>query len=439
MQKARVILADDRAERRRELTELFDHPQIEYVECVSEADVLRCLEGVPCDIVIIGSVKSACCGAVALLEAIRLRQPACSAIFLDEHAHERAGNTALLTGIAIAISAPASTNGEPGLPSPATRSPAIRAARTLIGSGRSAMALRASIRKVAHADSNVLIAGDTGTGKELVAEAIHHGSARRHKPFVRLNCAAIPEALLESELFGHEKGSFTGANQLREGKLEQANGGTVLLDEIGEMSMTAQSKILRALEEKEVHRVGGGRRGVEVDFRIIAATNRDLRRAVEVGNFRADLYFRLNVWRIDVPSLRDRKEDIPELCDHFIRVFNQQFGLPISGLTKDAADLLVRYNWPGNVRELRNAIEYAFINHSSNMLQATDLPATILTDTDSSLFQQGTERDRLLATLVSCKWNKSKAAQQLNWSRMTLYRKMIKHQLADELASRAAC
>ena len=159
------------------------------------------------------------------------------------------------------------------------------------------MALRASIRKVAHAESNVLITGDTGTGKELVAESIHQGSSRREKPLIRLNCAAIPETLLESELFGHEKGAFTGANQLREGKLEQANGGTILLDEIGEMSMSAQSKILRALEGKEVQRVGGNR-SVSLDFRIIAATNRDLRRAVDAGTFPADLYFRMLDWEV---------------------------------------------------------------------------------------------------------------------------------------------
>jgi transcriptional regulator with GAF, ATPase, and Fis domain len=214
------------------------------------------------------------------------------------------------------------------------------------------------VRKVAKSNSTVLIRGETGTGKELVAGAIHHNSLRASRNFVKVNCAALQENLLESELFGHEKGAFTGADRQRIGRFEQADGGTLFLDEIGDMSASTQAKILRVLQEHEFERLGGTRT-IRVDVRLIAATNRDLSAMVAAGQFREDLYYRLNVVSVETPPLRERKEDILPLAMHFIRRYGSELKKRLDGLDNDAQKLLVRYNWPGNIRELENAIERA--------------------------------------------------------------------------------
>ena len=214
------------------------------------------------------------------------------------------------------------------------------------------------MRKVAKSNSTVLIRGETGTGKELIAGAIHHNSLRAARNFVKVNCAALQENLLESELFGHEKGAFTGADRQRIGRFEQADGGTLFLDEIGDMSASTQAKILRVLQEHEFERLGGTRT-IRVDVRLIAATNRDLSAMVAAGQFREDLYYRLNVVSVETPPLRERKDDILPLAMHFIRRFGSELKKRLDGLDNDAQKLLVRYNWPGNIRELENAIERA--------------------------------------------------------------------------------
>lgn len=298
----------------------------------------------------------------------------------------------------------------------------------LIGENPAMREIRAYIGKVASTDSNVLITGETGTGKELAAELIHRSSPRNQGPFVCINCAAIPDGLLESELFGYERGAFTGAHTVQEGKLKVAERGTAFFDEIGDMSVYAQAKILRAIESKEVHRLGG-RRSVPLNFRTISATNQEVDRLVEEGKFRKDLYFRLNVARLHLPPLRDRKEDIPVLFDHYIREFNRRFGRNVEGFTDEALEVLLRYEWPGNVRELKNLLEATFVNLPPSKISFIDLPEQFrrrLRDTEGL---PPTERDRLLSALFSTSWNKSKAAQQLHWSRMTLYRKMAKHHI----------
>jgi transcriptional regulator with PAS, ATPase and Fis domain len=288
--------------------------------------------------------------------------------------------------------------------------------------------INAYIRKVASTDSTVLITGESGTGKELVAQLIHQHSPRQQKPLLCINCAAIPDSLLESELFGYERGAFTGAHTSKEGQLKLADGGTVFLDEIGDMSPYAQAKILRAIESKEAQRLGG-KGSIPLNIRLLAATNQDLERLVSAGTFRKDLYFRLSVARIHLPPLRDRKQDIPLLFDHYIRELNRRFGLEVEGFTEEALEYLLHYDWPGNVRELKNLLEAIFVDSPSRRIGIMDLPEPF-----DKRFKQADrplqhERERMLSALFSTQWNRKKAAEQLRWSRMTLYRKMLKYDL----------
>lgn len=228
------------------------------------------------------------------------------------------------------------------------------------------------LERCADTDSTVLITGESGTGKELLARAVHRGSSRRNRPFVAVNCAALPEALVESELFGHAKGAYTGANNTRSGRVLAAQGGTLFLDEVGDLPLTAQSKLLRALQEREVTPVGSDT-PVACDVRVVAATHRDLRAMVDAGEFRLDLYYRLNVIRVHAAPLRERPEDIVPLAEHFIAMFNERAGRSVKGITAQTAAVLTAHPWPGNVRELSNAIERAVVLSTSSMLDTTAL------------------------------------------------------------------
>ena len=304
----------------------------------------------------------------------------------------------------------------------------------LIGSSAAITNLMFFLHKVATVDSNVLITGETGTGKEITAQIIHGRSSRAHKPFIAINCAALPDSLLESELFGYEKGAFTGAQTGFLGKLKMADGGTVFFDEIGDMSGYAQAKILRMLESKEVYPLGG-KRSIPLDIRIIAATNRNLETMIRQKEFREDLYFRLNVARIRLPPLRDRKDDIPELLNYYLSFFNKLFGKNLVGFEIEALSALLDYHWPGNVRELKNAMESIFIDSPLERIAFDDLPETIRANVTSEQFSENNEREKLLEALCLANWNKSKAAEQLQCSRMTLYRKMEKYNIrASEAA-----
>jgi two-component system response regulator AtoC len=246
----------------------------------------------------------------------------------------------------------------------------------LVGGSRAMEAVVRLIDRVGPTDSTVLVLGESGTGKELIAEAIHERSTRSTRPLVKLNCAAIPETLLESELFGHEKGAFTGAFTRKPGKFEQADGGTLLLDEIGDTTLATQAKILRALQEREFQRVGGSQT-LKVDVRILASTNKDLEKAVREGTFRDDLYFRLNVVTLNVPPLRDRRDEIPELADYFLAEANTRLKRGILRLAPDTLAALMEYGWPGNVRELRNMIERAAVVNDGDVLALTSFPQPI--------------------------------------------------------------
>jgi len=282
------------------------------------------------------------------------------------------------------------------------------------------------LKVVAKSNATVLIIGESGTGKELVARAIHSQSHRRSKPFVAVSCAALPESLLESELFGHERGSFTGAYAQKKGKFESANGGTLFLDEVGEMSANIQVHLLRVLEEKEFTRVGGNEL-IKADVRVVSATNKDLRRAIEEGEFREDLYYRLNVVTIELPPLRDRKEDIPILAEYFLDKFVLENQKEVAGFSPEATEFLLSYDWPGNVRELENSIERAVILARDSLITAGDLPHENMLAARSASIEKDlreVEKGHILNVLREADGNYSKAARILGISRMTLYKKV---------------
>jgi DNA-binding NtrC family response regulator len=302
----------------------------------------------------------------------------------------------------------------------------------LIGNSQRMQEVRDYIQRVARMDSNLLISGATGTGKELVAQLVHLNSARAAKPMVSVNCAAIPDSLLESELFGYERGAFTGAAARTEGKLRQAHTGTIFLDEIGDMSPCAQAKVLRAVEQKRIQRLGGNS-DVEVDVRIIVATHQDLERLAGEGKFRADLYFRLSVGRLELPPLSERKEDIRELVAHAVFEFNLRFGRNVRGVTEEALEYFMRYDWPGNVRELRNVLEACFITVRGPEIGLQDFPPYFRNRCENreqiKSPQTDADRDKVIRALMSTNWNRSEAARTLHWSRMTLYRKMVRYRI----------
>ncbi|WP_337865046.1 sigma-54 dependent transcriptional regulator [Ignavibacterium sp.] len=312
----------------------------------------------------------------------------------------------------------------------------------ILGRSKAIQKILELIEKVAPLDTRVLITGENGTGKELVARAIHKKSERKDKPFIEVNCAAIPNELIESELFGHEKGSFTGAVSQRIGKFELANKGIIFLDEIGDMSLQAQAKVLRAIEEGRIERVGGGKK-IEVDVRIIAATNKNIYDEIQKGNFREDLYHRLNVIPIHVPPLRERVEDIPILVEHFCKEITTKHKKPSVRFTDDAIKLLQAQPWTGNVRELRNIVERIIIIVDKKEISAKDIDF-LFTGTQASLdnlietsnsfqeFKEKAERAFILKQLKVNDWNISKTAEILDIQRSHLYTKMRKYGIEKE-------
>jgi two-component system, NtrC family, nitrogen regulation response regulator NtrX len=317
----------------------------------------------------------------------------------------------------------------------------------MVGKSYAIKALIDRVEKVADTPARVLITGENGTGKELVARAVHRQSARANGPFIEVNCAAIPSELIESELFGHMKGSFTGAITDRAGKFEQANGGTLFLDEIGDMSLAAQAKVLRVLQDGVVTRIGGSK-PIQVDVRVLAATNKNVEEEIANGRFREDLYYRLNVVPIHVPPLRDRREDIPLLAAHFIDSLTSRDGVAPRALLPEAVQRLSELDWPGNVRELRNTIERLLILSSGPRIGVADIDRLVgrrATEDASSLgslvecktfeeFKQAAERSFLLAKLREFDWNVSETARALDMPRSNLYKKIERYGLTRETA-----
>ncbi|UCE19757.1 MAG: sigma-54-dependent Fis family transcriptional regulator [Gemmatimonadota bacterium] len=285
------------------------------------------------------------------------------------------------------------------------------------------------VERVAESEATVLIQGQSGTGKELLANAVHYNSHRSEGPFIKVDCGSLPESLLESELFGHEKGAFTGAIKQKKGRFELADGGTIFLDEIGNMSAPLQQRLLRVLQERQFERVGGTRT-IKIDVRIIAATSKDLEQAVQAGTFREDLFYRLHVVVIELPPLRDRIEDVPVLAAHFLNTFAEQNNKNIRGISPEAFRLLMEYHWPGNVRELENTIEYAVVMCRDTIINANDLPTRIRTRKDitpSTYNLDENEKQLVEEVLEKTKYNIKRAAELLGISRTTLYSKIKKH------------
>lgn len=316
----------------------------------------------------------------------------------------------------------------------------------IVGNSQAMLDLLEEARQVAEARTTVLITGESGTGKELLARAIHRLSPRKDKPFVAVHCAALNENLLESELFGHEKGAFTGANERQIGRFERADGGSLFLDEIGEITPATQVKLLRVLESRSLERVGGSQ-PIQVDVRLLAATNRDLKAMVEAGTFRDDLYYRLNVVNLKLPALREHREDIPMLLNHYLRIAAEDNGKRLAAFTPEAVKVLTSYDWPGNIRELRNCVERMVVFARGSSLTLNDVPAEIrqavgeqlqakarrqqdeLSLSDNPLDIKANEKNVIIQALAQCGGNRSKAAERLGISRRTLHRKLHEYNI----------
>jgi DNA-binding NtrC family response regulator len=435
---ADVLIAWDDEALRSRLGRLLQARGYEVVEIRTAAGLLAELDTRGPRILILGSLRGGA-DPLQLAGDVRRQNPRTGVILLMSESSEERAVAAIRLGALDYFKAPFSLDVVAGSAARACEEPngagrdrpagrGERSEPTLLGTSASIREISAYIARVAASDSTVLITGETGTGKELAASLIHHRSPRHQRPFVCLNCAAIPDTLLESELFGFERGSFTGAHASRAGRLQQAEGGTIFFDEIGDMNPAAQPKILRAIETKEVHRVGG-RASIPVDVRVVAATNQELEGKVRDGQFREDLFYRLNVARIHLPPLRERQDDLPVLVNHYVHMFNQRFGRRVRGFTPEASAYLCRYSWPGNVRELRNVVEVIYINHPPELIAIADLPATFRRRVEETEGLPAEERTRVLSVLSATNWNKSQAAQRLHWSRMTLYRKMAKYRI----------
>ncbi len=299
---------------------------------------------------------------------------------------------------------------------------------SIIGKSSSMSAIVKTIASVRDSDSSVLIQGETGTGKEVIACNLHYIGKRYSRPFIAVNCAAIPKELMESELFGYEKGAFTGAATSKAGKFEVATEGTIFLDEIGELDLSVQAKLLRVLQEREVERLGSNKK-FKVNFRLISSTNRDLKKEVETGRFREDLYYRINVIQIDVPPLRERREDIPLLASEFLKGFSLRSNKPLT-LSDEVMDIFVNHEWPGNVRQLKNIIERAVVLAKGDRITLQELPADFLVQCQNTKNTSAVtplkvlERQAINDALLLCSGNKSKAAKQLGISRKTFYKRL---------------
>jgi DNA-binding NtrC family response regulator len=395
----------------------------------SPADLLRQLAPRP-TLVLLALYPASSSTWLAVAHKVRERSPRSKIVALVPESSEDLAICALRAGVHDYIRSPIAASVIAAAKSHLLHleCPSCEVPSGILGQSNSIVSLQSRLRRLASSDCNVLITGESGTGKELAAIAVHRFSSRRDAPLVCLNCAAIPDSLVESELFGYEKGAFTGADSSREGKIAAADQGVIFLDEIGDLSLFAQAKILRAVETKEIYRLGS-QNSTRVNVRIVTATHRNLEQMVTAGKFRQDLFFRLNIGRIHIPPLRERIEDLGILVSHYLREINRQMGTAVRGLTEEAWHILTTYAWPGNIRELRNVVESALVNATSEVIDACDLPPHLSMATVRDLSPR--ERDRLVEALLATRWNKTQAAQRLHWSRMTLYRKMAKYAVSS--------
>ena len=445
--KYRLLIVDDETDSRDALAELADRWGYEVQTASDGTEALRrAIEWHP-DVILTDLVMPNMDG-LWLLRALRAELPDCPVVLLTGRGTVQTAVQAIKEGAYDFIEKPLEISRlrvvlDRALEKKETmrevqllrrRLAALAPGTDMIGSGPAMQRVFELVKKVAPANASVVIAGESGTGKEVVARAIHSLSQRKDKPFVALNCGAIPPTLIESELFGYERGAFTGADQRRLGNFELAHGGTLFLDEVGELPIEMQGKFLRVLEERKVRRLGG-KSEVEVDVRVLCATNRDLKEEIKRGRFREDLYFRLHVFTIQLPALKERREDVPLLVQHFIEKFNGETGKHVQGMTPGAMNVLQGYAWPGNIRELRNTVERAMILTDGDVIDEEHLPPDMRpTRPEAAVLRvplgiqlREVEKEYILSSLQKNGGNKARTAEILGISEKTLYNKLNRY------------
>jgi two-component system, NtrC family, nitrogen regulation response regulator NtrX len=451
----RVLVVDDEPGVRAALVQLLEYEGVETRAVASAAEAFVAYEEFHPAVTFL-DVKMAGMDGLSALKVLRQRDPAAVVVMISGHATIRDAIEATQLGAFDILEKPLDTDrilvtlrnalGTQELRAENARLKARVVGRsTMVGTSHALTALRQQVAQVAPTPARVLITGENGTGKELVARALHEGSPRAKKPFIELNCAAIPSELIESELFGHVKGSFTGAVADRSGKFEQADGGTLFLDEIGDMALAAQAKVLRVLQEGELTRIGGTKRS-KVDVRVVAATNKRLDEEIAAGRFREDLYYRLNVVPLHVPPLRERREDIPALIEHFVALLTQHEGVAPRRFDAEAVALLARRDWPGNIRELRNTVERLLILSTGAVVTSQDVERLVGARAVGASgdigvfaecqtfeeFKDVAERAFLVAKLRAHDWNVAETARVLEMPRSNLYKKIERFALTRE-------
>ncbi len=438
----KILIVDDEQIVRDSLTHWFEEDGYQVSSAVDAFDVLKDLQPGKYDIMLV-DIKMPKMSGLELLEKVKEIDPDCIVIIITAYASVPSAVQALKNGAFDYVTKPIDPDELSHLIKNAIKQKTLKreniALKTsidemfnfegLIGESPEMKKVFELIKIVAPQDTTVMIRGESGTGKELIARAIHMNSPRRYYPIIPVNCGAFTETLLESELFGHEKGAFTGAQYRRKGKIEMANGGTLFLDEVGSVSPKMQVELLRVLETKQFTRVGGNEI-VKVDFRLISATNENLEKLVEEGKFREDLYYRLNVFTIYVPPLRERRSDIPILANYFVQKFARQMNKPILKISDEAMEILLNHSWLGNVRELENAIERAMVVGKPPEIKPSDLPFHLekVNSFESDALEE-VEKNHIQRVLKKYDWNISKAAAALNIDRVTLYNKIKKYGL----------
>jgi DNA-binding NtrC family response regulator len=441
---ARILLVDDLMNMRRSMAMVLEQDPHVVRQAANAAEALAILSSEEMDVVVTDVRMDGDADGAGLLRAIKARDPDIECIIVTAFGTIDQAVEAIKAGAYDYLTKPVDPERLRITVQRAAERRAlareVKQLRAQVGGEEEIVAASAAMQTVlrtvaqlARSDSTVLITGESGTGKEVVARALHHQSQRHRGKFVAINCGAIPDTMLESELFGHRKGAFTSAVSDKKGLLEEAHGGVLFLDEIGEMPTTMQVRLLRFLQGGEVRRIGDTQTR-RVDVRLVTATHRSLEEELAGGRFRQDLYYRINVVGIHIPPLRERVEDVPALADYFLHRYSIKFGRSVSGFSTGAMGLLTAYPWPGNVRELQNAIERAFNLASGSTITEGDLPAaiTLASSTparDSAAPAPNGDRERLLATLERHHWNQSRAAASLGISRTTLWRKLREHRI----------
>jgi DNA-binding NtrC family response regulator len=450
---AGILIVDDEPSVRGSLTSWFKKDGYRVASAENAAAALRLLRDRTFDVVLL-DIKMPGMDGMDLQEQVHRIDPGMAVIMITAFASVETAVRALKQGAFDYVTKPVDPDELSHLVLRALEQRRLKAENTqlrqtvdglvgasaIVGESPAIQKVLELVQHVSRTDATVLIRGESGTGKEVVARAIHAGSARRYFPIVPVNCGALPEDLLESELFGHERGAFTGAQYRRKGKIEMSDGGTLFLDEVGAISPKMQVDLLRVLESREITRVGGTH-PLKVDFRVVCATNEDLEKAVQQGRFREDFYYRINVFTIDVPPLRSRPSDIPLLAEHFVKRFAQQMDKRITGVSPEAMKALVSHDWPGNVRELANAIERAMVVGRPPLVRPEDLP---LWDARRGVAGAGgdsladVEKRHIAAILERTGWNVTRTAEVLGIDRVTVYNKMRRYGLQRERPAQEA-